>query len=209
MDGDLRGAHRARSPPNLYSSTDSCGPPPSTRTDDPNLTYRQPSGQRKATDESFSKVLSAPKQRKATDESFSKVLSKVLSSKDSPNTTTRRLSRCAADSADRQAARQSQNDHFTRVSNEQTREQQMPIKERASRFSLLISTISSQRQNRRRTRRMRRLLRCSLQTPQTADGDYTGGTIPETPWAPGGRQVASQKSPTGAHPLRPYPVQVQ
>ena len=95
MDGDLRGAHRARSPPNLYSSTDSCGPPPSTRTDDPNLTYRQPSGQRKATDESFSKVLSAPKQRKATDESFSKVLSKVLSSKDSPNTTTRRLSRCS------------------------------------------------------------------------------------------------------------------
>ena len=81
----------------------------------------------------------------------------------------------------------------------------MPIKERASRFSLLISTISSQRQNRRRTRRMRRLLRCSLLTPQTADGDYTGdytgGTIPETPWAPGGRQVASQKSPTGAHPL--------
>ena len=47
----------------------------------------------------------------------------------------------AADSADRQAARHSQNDSFTRVSNEQTLEQKMPIKEGTGVVFLIVREL--------------------------------------------------------------------
>ena len=93
----------------------------STRTDDPNLKYRLPSGQPKTTEETLQNLKSAPK-----------------SSKISSNATT--LKTLAAAAAGRQAARHSQNDRLARVSRESTREEKMPIEQG---FQILQSTPKS------------------------------------------------------------------
>ena len=67
------------------------------------------------------------KQQTRPEQSFQILQSAPKLSKNSSNATTFKM--LAADSADRQAARHSQNDCFTRASNEQTLEQKMPIKE--------------------------------------------------------------------------------
>ena len=67
------------------------------------------------------------RQQTHPEQSFQILQSAPKLSKNSSNATTFKM--LAADSADRQAARHSQNDCFTRVSNEQTLEQKMPIKE--------------------------------------------------------------------------------
>ena len=61
----------------LQNPADSCSPTPSTRTDDPNLTYRQPSGQRKATEETFQILQSAPRSsRSSTNATTSTIVEK-------------------------------------------------------------------------------------------------------------------------------------
>ena len=90
-------------PDDPHTPADPCGLLPSPRPTDPNLTYRQPSGQPKATEETFQILQSAPR-----------------SSRNSTNATT---STIVEKHAAPQAARRPTNDRLARVSDYQNREQ--------------------------------------------------------------------------------------
>ena len=96
-------------PGDPHAPADPCGLPPSTRPTDPNLIYQQPRLARKPTEQSIQITFDAHE-----------------SSKKSENATTYKT---AAEPADRQAARLSQNDRLARVSREPTREQKIPIEQ--------------------------------------------------------------------------------